>query len=77
MSDPQPFEKSSKLSKKEIIFNNFLGGIFWALGATVGLALIFTILAYIAKHINFVPVVGSFVSQIIDFVLKNNSHLHG
>ncbi len=49
----QPFEKSSlRLSKKEIIFNNILGGMSWALGATVGLGLIFTILGLIAKNVN-------------------------
>jgi len=76
MANLQPYENASKLSKKEIIINNFLGGIFWALGATIGLALIFTILAFIAKNINFVPVIGSFVSQIINFVMANNPNLH-
>jgi hypothetical protein len=75
MADPQPYEKASKLSRKEIVLNNFIGGIFWALGATIGLALIFTILAFIAKNINFVPVIGSFVSQIINFVLSHNPNL--
>jgi hypothetical protein len=75
MADPQPYEKASVLPKKDIIINNFLGGIFWALGATIGLALIFTILAFVAKHINFVPVIGSFVSQIINFVLSHNPNL--
>lgn len=76
MTNPQPYEKASTLSKKEIMINNFLGGIFWALGATVGLALIFALLALIAKYINFIPIVGSFISQIIDFILATNHHLH-
>jgi len=76
MSDPQPYEKATKLSKGEIVINNFIGGLFWALGATVGLALIFTILAFIAKNINLVPVIGSFVSQIINFILSNNPNFH-
>ncbi len=76
MADPQPYEKASKLSKKEIILNNFLGGIAWALGATVGLSFIFILLGIIAKEVNLVPVVGSFVSQVINFVLANNPNLH-
>jgi hypothetical protein len=71
----QPYEKSSKLGLPEIIFNNFIGGMFWGIGATVGLALFFTILTLIAKNINLVPVVGSFVSDIINFILATNPNL--
>jgi hypothetical protein len=69
----QPFEKAgTKLSLFEIISSNFIGGIAWALGATIGLALIFTILGLIAKNINLVPIVGTFASQVIDFILATN-----
>lgn len=76
MADPQPFEKSSKLSKGEIIINNFLGGISWGLGATVGLSLFFIALGIIAKEVNLVPFVGSFVSQVINYILATNHNLH-
>jgi hypothetical protein len=71
----QPYERSSKLKTHEIIINNFLGGISWGLGATVGLALFFAILGLIAKNIDLVPVVGSFVSKVINFILATNPHL--
>jgi hypothetical protein len=71
----QPYERSSKLSKKEIIFNNFIGGIFWALGATIGLSLIIGLLTIAAKNVNLVPIVGNFVSDILNFVLSNNPNL--
>jgi hypothetical protein len=76
MPDLQPYEKASTLSKKQIIINNFFGGIAWALGATVGLSFIFTLLGILAKNVNLVPFVGSFVSQIINFVLANNPNFH-
>jgi hypothetical protein len=76
MAKLQPYERSSKLSKTEIISNNFLGGVSWGLGATVGLALFFIILGYISKEIHLVPVVGSFVSQIINYILATNQNLH-
>lgn len=60
--------------KKKIFLNNLLGGLAWGIGATIGLSLILTIIGLIAKEINTVPLVGSFVSNIIDFVLKNNQH---
>lgn len=72
----QPYERSSKLSLPEIIFNNFVGGFSWGLGATVGLALFFTVLTLIAKNVNLVPVVGSFVSDIINFILATNPNLN-
>jgi hypothetical protein len=71
----QPYERASKLSQTEIIVSNFIGGLSWALGATVGLALIFTILGIIAKNVNVVPVIGTFVSEIINFVLSHNPNL--
>lgn len=76
MADPQPFEKASVLSKKQIIINNFFGGIAWALGATVGLSFIFILLSIIAKEVNLVPVVGSFVSQVINYILATNPNVH-
>jgi len=71
----QPFERASVLPLHKIIFNNFIGGISWALGATIGISLIFTILTMIARNIDFVPFFGNFVSDIIDFVLKTNPKL--
>jgi len=76
MATPQPYEKVSKLSRKELIENNFLGGLAWALGATVGLSIILALLGILTKGMNLVPFVGSFVSQIITFILTNNPNLH-
>jgi len=69
----QPYERASKaLSIKKIIFNNLIGGISWGIGATVGVSLFFAILTIITKTINFdlMPVVGSFVSQVVNFVIS-------
>lgn len=72
----QPVDRLTKhLTVKEILFNNFIGGISWALGATVGISLLFALLALIAKQVNLVPIFGSFVSNIITFVLNNNQML--
>jgi len=76
MPEPQPYEKATKLSMKEILINNFLGGIAWALGATIGLSFIFTLLGILAKNVNLVPIVGTFVSNIINFILANNPNFH-
>lgn len=60
---------------KRMIFDNFIGGIAWALGATVGLAIVFTLLSVILKNVNLIPVIGGFVSQVTTFVLQNNPQL--
>ncbi len=75
MSKTQPYESASKLSRKEIIWNNFFGGIAWAFGATIGLSLVLTLLGLLAKDINLIPVVGSFVSDILNFVLSHNHNI--
>ena len=72
----QPYEKvSQKLSMKKILWNNFIAGIAWALGATVGLSFIIALLGILVQNLNLVPIVGTFASQVIDFVLKNNQSL--
>lgn len=65
-----------KHNRKDIIINNFLGGLAWAVGATIGISLLIAILGFIAAHVNVIPVFGKFVSDIIDFVLQNNRSLH-
>lgn len=61
--------------KKELIINNFIGGISWALGATVGLAFVVAILGIIIKNVNVVPYVGNFVSNVLSFVVQKNPNL--
>jgi len=72
----QHYEKASqKLSFRQILWNNFIAGTAWALGATVGLSIIFLILNIISREVNFIPIIGTFISDIIDFILKNNPNL--
>lgn len=62
-----------KRNLKEIIINNFLGGIAWALGATIGVTIVLTIIGFIANNINFIPIIGNFAAQISEYVSKNTS----
>ena len=61
--------------RKQIFINNLLGGFAWALGATVGLAIIFIILGLILQNVNLIPFVGNFVADVIDFILNKNPNL--
>lgn len=62
-------------TRVQIFFNNFLGGIAWGLGATVGVSIFFAILAFVLSKINLIPVVGNFVSGVAAYVLQNNPNL--
>ena len=60
---------------KDMIFNNFAGGIAWGLGATVGVSIVIAVLGLILKSINLVPFIGNFVAQVTNYVLQNNPQL--
>jgi hypothetical protein len=64
-----------KTSRKQIFINNFIGGIAWAVGATIGLALIVAVLTLILKNVDLIPVVGDFVAKIIQFIISKNPNL--
>jgi hypothetical protein len=64
-----------KASRAKIFVNNFVGGIGWALGATIGFALIVALLSIMLKNVNFIPFVGNFVADIIKFVVQKNPNL--
>ena len=57
---------------KEIFVNNFIGGIAWALGATVGLAIIIAVLGLVLRNVDLIPFVGNFVAQVIEFIINKN-----
>jgi hypothetical protein len=70
-------EKYEQVDRKKrvIFFNNFIGGIGWALGATVGLSVIVALLTIILKNTNLIPIVGNFVAGVIKFVITKNPDL--
>ncbi|MBI2621589.1 MAG: hypothetical protein HYW63_02980 [Candidatus Levybacteria bacterium] len=64
-------------NKRQIFTNNFLGGVAWGLGVTVGLSVFIAILGFIASNIDFVPIVGDFVSRVINYILSNRLQIPG
>lgn len=61
-----------KRNLKEIFINNVIGGVAWALGATIGFSLIIAFLTLISKQIDLIPVIGNFASQVTHYVLQSN-----
>ena len=62
-------------NKKQIFINNLIGGLAWAIGATVGLTIILAIASFIFKNVTLIPFVGEFISSVIEDVLQKNPQL--
>ena len=48
----------------------FIAGIGWSLGASLGFALLITLLTYVLNLLGGLPLVGRFFGQITEHVLK-------
>jgi len=60
-----------KLIKRRSLFHSFALGLLHSLGATVGLAVVLALIAFILSKIELVPLIGGWLSQIIDEALSN------
>lgn len=61
-----------RLSKKAIIWRNFIGGFSWGIGSALGAALLVTVLGLFLAKINFVKMVGNFVASVNTVVEQKN-----
>lgn len=68
----QPFEKVER-SKKQIMLNNFLGGIAWGLGVTIGLGILLALIGYVISQIDFAPVIEDTITNSIENSFKDVS----
>ena len=64
-------------SRKHIFTNNFIGGLAWGLGVTVGLTAFLALLTFIAAQIDIVPFVGDFIQNVINYILENSGQIPG
>ena len=62
-------------SRNKILFDNFLGGIAWGLGVTIGLSIVVTILGFIISQIDFLPFFGKLFSDIFNYAYTINPRL--
>jgi hypothetical protein len=53
-------------SNSKILYKNFLGGLGWGLGATLGVALVFVLLGYLSRVLGGLPIIGSLIAGIIE-----------
>jgi len=72
----QTIDQVKKFNKVErsigkMLFYNFIGGIAWGLGVLIGTTIIFAIVAYFASNIDFVPIFGKFMANVIESAQTN------
>ncbi|HUS59901.1 MAG TPA: DUF5665 domain-containing protein [Nevskiaceae bacterium] len=57
--------------KNRIIFlKNFIGGLSWMTGATIGFALFIAFLSLILKWLGGLPIIGDFAANLIEVTSK-------
>jgi predicted PurR-regulated permease PerM len=64
----QPFEKTYTFSRGQMMLNNFLGGISWAVGTVIGLAVFLGLMTLVAKNVNLIPYIGGFIGDILNYL---------
>lgn len=52
-------------TRRAIMFDNFLGGLFWSLGTFIGLGLLTVVVGYFLSKIDFVPIIGKWMAEIL------------
>lgn len=53
---------------KKMLYHNFLGGIAWGLGASLGVTIILALLGFLLASVDFVPVIGDFFTQVNEYI---------
>lgn len=54
-----------RLKNKTIFIKSFIGGLGWMTGATVGFALLLTILSLVLRWLGGLPLIGDFFADLI------------
>lgn len=70
--EKQPGESYKNVTRplRKILFYNFLAGMAWGIGTTIGVGAILTLAVFLVSKVNFVPVFGGFLAQILEFSLR-------
>lgn len=67
----EKYKAVEETSKKKIFINNFVGGLAFALGSTIGLAIVIAILTFVLSKVNLIPYVGSYLAELNKFIITH------
>lgn len=62
-------DEQHRLSYNRAFFLNLVGGIGWALGMTVGFALLVSLISLVFSYLGGLPLIGNFFASIINHTL--------
>lgn len=65
------YEQVTETRRKTIFINNFIGGIAWALGSTIGLTVIVALISFILRKVDLIPLIGSYIAQLNSFIANH------
>jgi hypothetical protein len=58
---------SGKMKKRQVLINNFLGGLAWGVGTVLGATIVISILFSLLRNVEFfIPGVSQFIDQAND-----------
>lgn len=63
----QKYEQALETNRKKIFVNNFIGGIAWALGSTIGLTIILALLTFVLSKVDLIPIIGTYLAKLNAF----------
>jgi len=58
---------SAKTPIRKTILHGFVGGIAWAVGASIGLTILVGIISYILRLLGGLPFIGEIVGKIVQY----------
>ncbi|MDO8451676.1 MAG: DUF5665 domain-containing protein [bacterium] len=59
---------SEYLPYKTIFLKNLTGGIAWGFGSIIGASVVLSVVIWVLRQIDFIPVLGAYITQIIQAV---------
>lgn len=60
-----------RVSPINMMFNSLLSGIAWGVGSVLGATVIFALIIFIVGQLNTAPVIGHYISEILDYINRN------
>ena len=74
MDEQKPIEKyyieSSQSGRRRFLLG-LVGGLGWGIGITIGTSLLLLLIGFIVSKIDFVPILGNFLAQVIESAQTN------
>lgn len=62
-------------SKKDIMLNNFLGGIAWGVGIMLGATVVIGLIALVLQQMSWVPIIGDTFLAISQYIQQNSQNI--